>query len=363
MKKRSRQLTKFITCDMNSTSMTKQAERSFFPGSTMPMPSTERSAPVPEGGIYLTPEQLEYIRAGDKAWVEGFNEGLAGALAGDGYRGVARGALNTTADTIDEFVDPPARLATSPLLLLGHILTAATGSTKAEDKIRAGRDAILKWWNLIPHSVTSGMRQVADSKALDPKYLTNEAYNESVRAGKLGAIAAELVATKNIPGSFWWKYFIPVTTGDAVITTIDDNLQAVKTEKRQQAGHDALVDYFKKRTEMPAGPFIAHVPKIERNFINDLAINEAANDPEGSEILERIENDAENIDYHRALKQLKQMGKQVAGTGVGGLVGLTAAHQITKRIPALQKRKILRYLINSLATVGGGYVGYRLMEK
>lgn len=353
------------------TAFQKQADRSFFPGTTMAAPYTGRSSAAPtEGGASATPEQIR----SQEAWTEGFIEGGAGALAGDGYRGVARGALNTTADTIDAFVDPPARLMTSPALLLAHAMTRITGSDKAERKIRKGRDLLLNLWNIVPHAVSSGLRDLASSEALDPKYLTPEAYHEAEIAGNLGAGAAEMALTRNLPGSFWWKYFAPVTMSDAVINELDKAVQ----EAREHAS-----DADSKR---PYGPIVSTAPnkysyKVRKSTpVLDAAEEQLAKEsPEGQAALKeqrRQRNEAfykakeQNEAAKQEAKQKKHeqgaseaKAEQMLGAGVGGFAGLVAAHQITKRIPALQKRRILRYLINTLAAGAGGYAAWKLLDK
>ena len=344
----------------------KQADRSFFPGSTMPAPYTGRSAAAPkEGAPALTLEQQARLDAWNDAWSEGFKEGLAGAIKGDGWRGLARGALQETADTLDFIQDAPIRTAFIPPMLVGKGITYTTGNDKVEQGIRKTRNFLNNLLNFSGHQVTGGMRDIAKAKALDPKYLSQDAYDSAVMAGKGGIMAADLAISGKLPTkvlNVMAATELPdaITQGAAAVEPV---VKEIRSAARRQAGHDAMVAYFKNRTQAPAGPFIAHVPKLEKNFINDLAMSEAANDPEGAEILDRIEQDAETLETQHALKELKQLAKQTAGAGAGGLIGLTAAHQITKRIPALKKRRILRYLLNAAAAGGLGYAGWKLTQK
>lgn len=340
----------------------KQADRSFFPGSTMPVPYTDRSSAAPtEGAIPATAEQIR----SQEAWKEGFKEGLAGALKGDGFRGLARGALHETADTLDVIQNAPVRTAFIPPMLIGKGITYTTGNDKVEQGIRKTRNFLNNLINFSGHMVTGGMRHLAETKALDPEHLSQEAYDQSVLAGKGGIMAADLAISGKLPTkalNILAATEIPdaVTQGAAAVEPV---VKELRSAARRQAGHNAMTEYFKNRTRTPAGPFIAHVPKLEKNFINDLAISEAAMEPEGSEILNRIEQDADTINTQRAIKELKQIAKQTAGAGAGGLIGLTAAHQITKRIPALKKRRILRYLLNAAAAGGLGYAGWKLTQR
>lgn len=340
----------------------KQADRSFFPGSTMPVPYTDRSSAAPtEGAIPATPEQIR----SQEAWKEGFKEGLAGAFKGDGVRGLTRGALHETADTLDFIQNAPVRTAFIPPMLIGKGITYTTGNDKAEQGIRKTRNFLNNLLNFSGHMVTGGMRQLADTKALDPKHLSQEAYDQSVLAGKGGIMAADLAISGKLPTKVL-NVMAATELPDAITqgaAAVEPTVKALRAAARRQAGHDAMVGYFKNRTQTPAGPFIAHVPKLEKNFINDLAMSEAANDPEGAEILDRIEQDADTINTQRAIKEFKQLAKQTAGAGAGGLIGLTAAHQITKRLPALKKRRILRYLLNAAAAGGLGYVGWKLTQR
>lgn len=328
----------------------------------MPVPHTGRSAAAPtEGAIPATPEQIR----SQEAWTEGFKAGLAGALKGDGFRGLTRGALHETADTLDFIQNAPVRTAFIPPMLIGKGITYTTGNDKAEQGIRKTRNFLNNLLNFSGHQITGSMRQIADTKALDPKHLSQEAYDQSVLAGKGGIMAADLAISGKLPTkalNILAATEIPdaVTQGAAAVEPV---VKEMRSAARRQAGHDAMVGYFKNRTQTPAGPFIAHVPKLEKNFINDLAISEAAMDPEGSEILNRIDQDADTINTQRAIKELKQLAKQTAGAGAGGLIGLTAAHQITRRIPALKKRRILRYLLNAAAAGGLGYAGWKLTQR
>ena len=328
----------------------------------MPVPYTGRSAAAPTEGA--TPATAEQMRS-QKAWKEGFKEGLAGALKGDGFRGLARGALHETADTLDFIQNAPVRTAFIPPMLIGKGITYTTGNDKAEQGIRKTRNLLNNLLNFSGHMVTDGMRQLADARVLGLKHLSQEAYDQSVLAGKGGIMAADLAISGKLPTkvlNVMAATELPdaVTQGAAAVEPV---VKEIRSAARRQAGHDAMVDYFKNRTQAPAGPFIAHVPKLEKNFINDLAMSEAAMDPEGAEILDRIEQDADTINTQRAIKELKQLAKQTAGAGVGGLIGLTAAQQITKRIPALKKRRILRYLLNAAAAGGLGYAGWKLGRK
>lgn len=328
----------------------------------MPVPHTGRSAAAPtEGALPATPEQIR----SQEAWKEGFKEGLTGALKGDGLRGLTRGALHETADTLDFIQNAPVRTAFIPHMLIGKGITYTTGNDKVEQGIRKTRNFLNNLINFSGHMVTGGMRHLADAKALDPKHLSQEAYDQSVLAGKGGIMAADLAISGKLPTkalNILAAIEIPdaVTQGAAAVEPV---VKELRSAARRQAGHDAMVGYFKNRTQTPDGPFITHVPKLEKNFINDLAMSEAANDPEGVEILDRIEQDADTINTQRAIKELKQLAKQTAGAGAGGLIGLTAAHQITKRIPALRKRRILRYLLNAAAAGGLGYAGWKLTQR
>lgn len=312
----------------------------------------------------LTPEQKAHNDRLHEAFNEGFIEGGAGALAGDGYRGVARGALNTAADTVDSLVDAPVRIAYMPTMVAGKGITWLTGNDKTERVIRALRNMTNAVGNFPMHVLTGATRDLANSKALDPKYLTPEAYKGAVNAGTGGVILADLAISGKLPAKLIGS-LAGMEIADAVsreASAVEGDIKANIAAAKRQASHDAMVDYFLKKTEKPAGPIVAYVPELKDTLWNQIAVHEAERDPRGAERLAQIE-DREKLDYQAALKQLRQLGKQTAGAGVGGALGLTAAHQITKRIPYLKKRKMLRYLINMIGAGGAGYAGWKLMGK
>lgn len=313
----------------------------------------------------LTPEQQAHNAMLNDAFNEGFIEGGAGALAGDGYRGVARGALNTAADTVDSLVDAPVRIAYMPTMVAGKGITWLTGNDKTERVIRALRNMTNTIGNFPMHMLTGATRDLANSKALDPKYLTPEAYKGAVNAGTGGVILADLAISGKLPTKLI-SSLAGMEIADAVsreASAVEGDIKANLAAAKRQASHDAMVDYFLKKTEKPAGPIVTWAPKLKDTLWNQIAIHEAERDPSGAERLAQLEEDREKLDYQAALKQLKQLGKQTAGAGVGGALGLTAAHQITKRIPYLKKRKMLRYLINMIGAGGAGYAGWKLMDK
>lgn len=312
-----------------------------------------------------TPEQKAHNDMLNEAFNEGFIEGGAGALAGDGYRGVARGALNTAADTVDSLVDAPVRTAYMPAMVAGKGITWLTGNDKAERVIRALRNITNAVGNFPMHMLTGATRDLANSKALDPKYLTPEAYQGAVDAGTGGVILADLAISSKLPAKLV-STLAGMEIADAVsreASAVEGDIKANIAAAKRQASHDAMVDYFKKKTQKPAGPIVAWAPELKDTLWNQIAVHEAEKDPEGRAILDQIDADREKLDYQKALKQLKQLGKQTAGAGIGGALGLTAAHQITKRIPYLKKRKMLRYLINMIGAGGAGYAGWKLMGK
>lgn len=316
-----------------------------------------------------TPEQ----KAHNDAFNEGFLEGAAGALAGDGYRAFARGVLEEGADTLDAYRKAPGNLLFSMPMLAGKINTRVTGDASKEQALREMREAFNNTLTFPGYFITKGMRALAKNKGLDPKWLTQEAYDASKLGGKgfvWGADAALLSKAAPAPVRDVAGKLTTAVIADAlgsgtthVGEAILDTVQEAKAEAKRQASHDAMVDYFKKKTERPAGPIVVWSPKLKDTLWNQIAVQEAAKDPEGADILDQIDADREKLDYEKALKQLKQLGKQTAGAGVGGAVGLATAHQITKRIPYLKKRKMLRYLINMIGAGGIGYAGWKLMGK
>ena len=339
----------------------------------MPASHPGRSAAAPtKGGVPATQEQ----RRSQEAWVEGFNEGLAGALAGDGYRGVARGALREAADTIDFVQDAPVRAAFIPPMLLGKGITYTTGNDKAEQTIRKTRNFINNLLNAGGHAVTGGMRDLANVKALDPKYLTQDAYNQAVLAGQGGILAADLATFRKLPtglqGALNAVQLSDVGTRipAAVEAGIKDAIKAQHEANIPLASHDVNLMRFSRKYK-PNGPLVKWSPDIPSvngipTSIEDIAGIEALKkEPAFKEGLkqQRIQDYKDVIEYDKAVEQLKQMAKQFAGGTAGGVAGLIAAHQITKRIPALQKRRILRYLLNTLAATGGGYAAWKLLGK
>jgi hypothetical protein len=224
--------------------------------------------------------------------------------------------------------------------------------------------------------LTSGLRRLAGNKALDPKYLTQEAYNAGKLGGSIGAYGTDLAllskasptAVKSLMGTLTGLSFADavgtgaVHTGDAII----DAVQEARAAAKQQAVHDASINLFDKRHK-PVGPVVSVNPDADSKMPTwDLAaMEEIKKDPVVKEQIrqQRIRDYKDVIEHDKAVKRLSQAAKQITGAGAGGLIGLTAAHQITKRIPALKKRRVLRYLLNAAAAGGLGYAGWKLTQK
>ena len=332
------------------------------PGTQIPVVQQPKTAAynLPRGAEGLE----QHIEGGDAA-LEGFKEGLVnGVVKGDSFKGLTRGALNELADTTDFAVDAPIRTLFINPLLAGKAVTKATGNDKLERIIRAMRDKTVSLSNVPAHLLSKGYRSVANSSALDPKYLPPEAYDLAVGSGKGGVILGSIAAEMGLPGAAVNALAatqIPdaVTRGAAAVDTVRQ--QAID-EAKHDASQAAAIDILAKR-HIPAGPVVEATPDI-KSFdgkpasIMDIAGQEAfKKSPEGKKIIrdQIIQDYKDVINYDRALAAMKQ----TAGAGIGGLVGLTAAHQITKRIPALKKKRILRYLINMVAATGLGYAGWK----
>ena len=300
------------------------------------------------------------------AALEGFKEGLVnGVVKGDSFRGLARGALTELADTVDFAADAPARTLFIGPMLAGKAVTKATNNRKVENLIRGMRDGLLSIGNYPVHALTKGYRAVANSSALDPKHLSQEAYDLAVSSGKGGMLAGSLATEMALPGAavnVLAATQIPdaVTRGAASVDAIrQEQLDAVK----QQDSREAAIDILMSRHKAPDGPVVSWDPEVKSfagmpSSVMDIAGQKALMDtPEMKQIQrEQIIQDAKDlVKYDRAVA----LAKQIAGASAGGLVGLTAAHQITKRIPVLQKKRVLRYLINMVAATGLGYAGWK----
>ena len=320
-----------------------------------------------------TPYVDKERKARDDTALAGFKEGLIGAAKGDALRGVARGALQLGADSINEMADLPVRAAYIPSMLGGKAITYATGSDRVENSIRKTRDFINKILNGPTHAATRGMKSLAEIKALDPKHLTPDAYKGAINAGKLGVTLADLALTHKMPATMANAFVYPLladgaTRGAAAVEgAIKENL----AEQKAQASNNAAIDLFARKHKVPNGPVTDWNPDVQAfagkpTSIFDIAGMETIKkSPEGKELLrqQNIQNIKDQIDYDKQVAELAKKLKQSAGAGIGGVGGLIAAHQITKRIPALKRRKALRYLINALATGGLGYAGWKLAGK
>lgn len=351
---------------MNSsyTAFKKQADRSFFPGSTMAAPYTERSAAAPtEGGVPATPEQIR----SQEAWNEGFKEGLTGAIRGDGFRGVARGFMRTAPALIDSALDAPIRAKYIPSMLGAKGVTAITGNDKLEQFVRKLRALDMKR-NILPHKATSGIRQFAESKALDPKYLSPAAYQGAVDAGTGAAYATDFALYRGIPMGI----LAGMQTADE-LSKIPGEINKAKAEARaKQAILDRMLNRVIMRTAGPrvattSGPtLLQQMEQESKTPILDASMKKLIEqDPEYKELIsqQKKREYKDLLEQYRQIARLKQTAKQTGVAGLGGLAGLAVAHQITKRIPALKKRKALRYLLNMAAAGGLGYAGWKLAGK
>ena len=312
-------------------------------------------------------------KARDDAALVGFKEGLIGAAKGDVLRGVARGALQLGADSINEVVDAPIRAAAIPTMLGGKAITYVTGNDRVENGIRKTRNFLNNVFNLPTHMITGGIKDLANSKMLDPKHLSPEAYKGAVDAGKLGVTLADLAITHKMPVAAANATVYPVladgiTRGAAAI---EDAAKEQIKERKAQGSHNAAIELFAKRHRTPNGPVVDWNPEIKSfagkptSLFDIVGLEELKKDPEGKELLrqQRIQDLKEQIDYDKQISDIAKKLKQSAGAGVGGVGGLIAAHQITKRIPALKKRRALRYLLNIAAAGGLGYAGWKLAGK
>lgn len=350
------------------TAFQKQADRGFFPGTTMAAPYTGWSSAAPtEGGAPATPEQIR----SQEAWTEGFKEGLVNAVKGDAFRGLARGGLREIADTLDFMQDAPVRTAFITPMLLGRGVTYMTGSNKAENGIRKTRNFLNNILNFGGHQITGGLRGVSNAKLLDPKHLSREAYDQAVLAGRGGVVAADLAISGRLPAKAL-NILAATQLPDAATqgaASVESVIRETRSAAKERAVHAAHSDLFARKYK-PAGPVVEWQPDIQNvsgiptSVMDAAAIEEIKKDPAVSAEIrkQRIQDYRDVIKYDNAVKQLKQTTKQIGGAGAGGLVGLTAAHQITKRIPVLQKKRILRYLINLLTASGAGYAGWRLFK-
>lgn len=321
----------------------------------------------------LTPEQKAHNAMINDAFNEGFIEGGAGALAGDGYRGLVRGALQLGADSINEVADAPVRVAAIPTMLGGKAITYATGDDRVENGIRKTRNFLNNVFNLPTHIITGGIKDLANSKLLDPKHLSPEAYKGAVDAGKLGVTLADLAITHKMPVAAANATVYPVLADGVTrgAAAVEDVVKEGIKERKAQANHNAAIELFAKRHKAPNGPVVDWNPEIKSfagkptSLFDIVGLEELKKDPEGKELLrqQRIQNLKEQIDYDKQVADLVKKLKQTTGAGLGGVGGLVAAHQITKRIPALKKRKALRYLLNIAAAGGLGYAGWKLAGK
>lgn len=321
----------------------------------------------------MTPEQQQHAKMLSDAWTDGLIEGGAGALTGDGYRGVARGALNTGADTINEVADAPVRLAFAPAIIGGKAITYTTGNDKIENGIRQTRNFANNVFNLPTHVLTGGMKELANNKLLDPKYLSPEAYEGAVDAGKLGVTLADLALTSKMPAAAINATVYPVLADGVTrgAAAVEDVVKEGIKEHKAQANHNAAIELFARRHKAPNGPVVDWNPEVKSfagkpTSLFDIAgLEELKKDPEAKELIrqQRIQGYKDQIEEDRRIAAILKGMKQTAGAGIGGLAGLTAAHQITKRIPALKKRKVLRYLLNMAAAGGLGYAGWKLAGK
>jgi len=297
---------------------------------------------------------------------EGFQEGLInGVLKGDSFRGLARGALNESADATDFAVDAPIRALFINPMLAGKAVTKATGSNKLENIIRAMRNRTVSLSNIPVHLLTKGTRVIANSSALDTKHLPQEAYNLAVKSGELGTLAGSIVTEAALPGAAV-NALAATQIPDAVTrgaASVDAVRQHQMNEAKQQAAKDVSISMLLKKYKAPDGPIVSWQPEVKAfagspASIMDIAGEKALSETPEMKQLQReqiIQDAKEMIKYDRAVDHAKKM----TGAGIGGLVGLTAAHQITKRIPVLQKKRVLRYLINMVAASGLGYAGWK----
>jgi hypothetical protein len=323
--------------------------------------------------VEVTPYIDKEKAARDAAALAGFKEGLIGAAKGDGLRGVTRGALQLSADSINEIAEAPVRLAFAPALIGSKAITYTTGNDKIENGIRQTRNFANNVFNLPTHMWTGGMKQLANSKLLDPKYLSPEAYEGAVDAGKLGVTLADLALASKMPAEAVNATVYPVLADAATrgAANFEAGVKQEIKERKAQTSNRASIELLDKLHKKPNGPIVDLDSDVKTfagkpTSVFDIAGIEAAKkDPEAKEVIrqQRIEALKEQIEEDRRLDAIIKSMKQTAGAGIGGLAGLTAAHQITKRIPALKKRKALRYLLNMAAAGGLGYAGWKLAGK
>lgn len=336
------------------------------PSAKLAKPITGQQAKTAAFNMPRGAEGLEqHIEGGDAA-LEGFKEGLVnGVVKGDSFKGLTRGALNELADTTDFAVDAPIRTLFINPMLAGKAVTKATGNDKLERIIRAMRDKTVSLSNVPAHLLSKGYRSIANSSALDPKHLPQEAYDLAVGSGKGGVLLSSIAAEMALPGAA--TNVLAATQIPDAVTRGAASVDAVRQQKlheaKQQAAKDVSMSMLLKKYKAPDGPIVSWQPEV-KSFagypisIMDIAGEKALSEtPEMKQLQrEQIIQDAKDmIKYERAVA----LAKKMTGAGIGGLVGLTAAHQITKRIPALQKKRVLRYLINMVAASGLGYAGWK----
>lgn len=328
--------------------MNKKAERSFFPGTTAPAPSTKRSAPAPtQGALHgLTPQQKEIEAAADAA----FRKALVdGALKGDSWRGLIRGGMKATADSIDFFYDAPVRTLFAPQILLGKLYKAKTGDDSYERGARQVRDKIVAA-NVLPHLISKAYRGLADTSLLDPKHLEPEDFKLAEASGYGGAVAAEAILEMATPAAA--QRVLAVAQLPDIITTngkpVFEALNEAAKENAQSGRNKNI-------------PMLHPIRKPSLMLDADKLVER--NQDKKKQRLRRFLAES-LIEKEQTEEQNKNKRfDQSLAAGVGGFLGLVGAHQITKRIPALKKKRILRYLINAAAAGGAGYAAWKWMGK
>ena len=314
----------------------KQADRSFFPSSTMPAPYTGRSSAAPMAWP-ATEKQI----AEQKAWVEGFGEGLKGALKGDGFRGLIRGGLHESADITDWLGEAPYKAPFIPAMLLAKALKWTTGNKAYEEAVRDARKSVVNTGALTTHALTNGMRRIADIKALDPKYLTQDAYNQSVLAGRAGVIAADMAVGSKIDTALklgsWLKLFRHANKTPNMARA----MRAARTVRKLNKAYNRIL--LAEGLAEIGGAVASGVEDDVEATIDQ--INSQQQSPPGAPTIK--DNRAASAPY------LAAMLGATAGLGTYG---------VTSLIPKLKNKKALRLLLAGLAAIPGAYAGYKVVQ-
>lgn len=294
-------LTKYAAVDSPIT-------RSVYP---MGVGSAPKPAPTPSTPYDPVVAQIRKNQD-DAYWqgaVEGFNDGYLKAMKGDGWRGLARGSLNTTAEVIDSISDIAGDALTNPGVLYGKIKYLATGDKSTEEKFVKARDFINKKLpgGYVVHKLTDGLRWLAARKGLDPKELDPEDYKLSEYAGNGAVYGAEAALTGKAFGALkGWPWLRRLLITEEAVRAANATTRGVESAIDQQA---AEIEAQRQLQE----------------------------------------------DYQKKITRIQQSIGTAAGMGIAGI----GTYGLTSVIPKLRKKKALRLLISSLAAIPGGYIGYK----